>query len=73
MALNEINADNEPLEEVRQVELEDIEEEPVSYLDRLAKYENMSLEPSYEWKTDDRQLLVVNLFHLYLVDKIVVK
>ncbi|MBQ8871779.1 MAG: hypothetical protein IJ018_03440 [Bacilli bacterium] len=55
MALNEINADNEPLEEVRQVELEDIEEEPVSYLDRLAKYENMSLEPSYEWKTDDRQ------------------
>ena len=53
MALNEINADNEPKEE--KVELEEIEEEPVSYLDRLAKYENMSLEPSYEWKTDDRQ------------------
>ena len=53
MALNEINADNEPKDE--KVELEEIEEEPVSYLDRLAKYENMSLEPSYEWKTDDRQ------------------
>ena len=53
MALNEINADNEPKDE--KIELEEIEEEPVSYLDRLAKYENMSLEPSYEWKTDDRQ------------------
>lgn len=55
MALNEINNEKTESEKNEYEELEEIEEEPVSYLDRLAKYENMSLEPSYEWKNDDRQ------------------